>query len=257
MVTKVVINNNEDTPIGYLHKLKAFKNGKTFEFKKGVNIIVGANGCGKTTLMNLIRKYLLVDLSECSAGTFNCNINELFPSLIDHSRILDGVEVFADYQRNTFRLCHAGERKHDDEILADEHSIQEFFGQKWASTGEGVLQALNAMFGRMFGKGAKLAFNYAQFASNYPQYIKYVAEHAIEGDEWTVLMDEPDRNLDIENISQIKGILSFHKPHTQIIAVVHNPLLIYSLSNNPDVNIIEMTKGYVNKIKKQVNGLLK
>lgn len=37
MVTKVVINNNEDTPIEYLHKLRAFKNGKTYEFKPGVN----------------------------------------------------------------------------------------------------------------------------------------------------------------------------------------------------------------------------
>lgn len=50
MVTKVVINNNEDTPIGYLSELKAFKNGKTYEFKPGVNIIVGENGCGKQDL---------------------------------------------------------------------------------------------------------------------------------------------------------------------------------------------------------------
>ena len=54
MITKVVINNNEDTPIEYLSGLKAFKNGKTYEFKPGVKIIVGRNGCGKTTLMNMI-----------------------------------------------------------------------------------------------------------------------------------------------------------------------------------------------------------
>ena len=47
MVTKVVINNNEDSPIGYLSELKAFKNGKEYVFKPGVNIIVGENGCGK------------------------------------------------------------------------------------------------------------------------------------------------------------------------------------------------------------------
>ena len=52
MITKVVINNNGDTPIEYLSRLGAFKNGKTYEFKPGVNIIVGKNGCGKTTLMN-------------------------------------------------------------------------------------------------------------------------------------------------------------------------------------------------------------
>ena len=47
MISKVVINNNGDTPIEYLSGLGAFKNGKTYEFKPGVNIIVGKNGCGK------------------------------------------------------------------------------------------------------------------------------------------------------------------------------------------------------------------
>lgn len=41
--------------------------------------------------------------------------------------------------------------------------------------------------------------------------------------EYTVLMDEPDRNLDIDNIMQIYNVLSFHKPQTQIIAIIHNP----------------------------------
>jgi ABC-type cobalamin/Fe3+-siderophores transport system ATPase subunit len=70
-------------------------------------------------------------------------------------------------------------------------------------------------------------------------------------------MDEPDRNLDIENIDEIKGVLSFHKEQTQVIAVVHNPLLIYNLSNNPEVNLIEMTKGYVEKVKKTIDNLIK
>ena len=70
------------------------------------------------------------------------------------------------------------------------------------------------------------------------------------------LMDEPDRNLDIENIWHIKSVLDFHKPHTQIIAVVHNPLLICALSKNPEVNFIEMTRGYVKNIRKMVKELV-
>lgn len=66
--------------------------------------------------------------------------------------------------------------------------------------------------------------------------------------EYTVLMDEPDRNLDIDNIMQIYNVLSFHKPQTQIIAIVHNPALIYKLSKLDCVNFIEMTEGYLNKI---------
>lgn len=43
-------------------------------------------------------------------------------------------------------------------------------------------------------------------------------------------------------------VLSFHKPQTQIIAVIHNPALIYKLSKLDCVNFIEMTKGYLKKI---------
>lgn len=50
-----------------------------------------------------------------------------------------------------------------------------------------------------------------------------------------------------DNIMQIYNVLSFHKPQTQIIAIVHNPALIYKLSKLDCVNFIEMTEGYLNK----------
>lgn len=67
-------------------------------------------------------------------------------------------------------------------------------------------------------------------------------------DKKSILMDEPDRNLDIDNIMDLYKVLSFHKPQTQIIAVIHNPALIYKLSKLDCVNFIEMTKGYLKKI---------
>lgn len=44
--------------------------------------------------------------------------------------------------------------------------------------------------------------------------------------EYTILMDEADRNLDVDNIMDLYNVLSFHKPQTQIIAVIHNPALV-------------------------------
>lgn len=256
MVEKVVITDNKNTPIGYISKLKAFKNGKEYVFKPGVNVIVGKNGCGKTTLMSLIQKYLLVEFSEASAGQYNCNVNDICFGLGKDKHMYDGVGVYADYCRNTFRMCHKGERMDNDDVFADRFSQNEFLSHIWSSTGEGVLASLEAIFARMFTKGAKLTFDYTQFGENYPQYMEYIHDHVIEGDEWTILMDEPDRNLDIENIQQILGILSVHKPHTQVIAVIHNPLLICALAKNPEVNIIEMTRGYVKKIQKIVKEMV-
>ena len=257
MIEKVIIKDNTNTPLHYLSDLPNFVNGKTYEFKAGVNIIVGENGCGKTTLLNLIRSYLLVDDTRCAIGSYNNNILKLFPNLLDLSKFHDGVDVYADYKRNTFRFCHFGERSmsdpQDKEDFAD---LADMIEQKCASTGEGVTMALQSLFAYMFGRGAELTFDYKQpNIRRFRKYIDYVESHKIVGDEWTILMDEPDRNLDISRIDEILGILSFHKENVQIIATIHNPLLIYALSNK-DVNIIEMTDGYVKKVREKVNHLV-
>ena len=255
MVQKIVIRNNKNTPIHYLSELENFKNKQQYIFKPGVNIIVGENGCGKTTLLKLIKKYLLVDDTECSVGQFNSNINGLFRGL-NSSKFLDGVDVYADYTKNTFRLCHAGERTFD-RALESFATFGEFYTQQQSSTGESVLVAINSLFQHIFSDKVKLKFDYNQFNNDkYVSYYNYTKEHTIEGDEFTILMDEPDRNLSIEKIQSIKNILSFHKPQTQLITVIHNPLLIYALSKNDGINFIEMSKDYIKKVKTEVETLV-
>lgn len=256
MVYKIVIKDNTKSPIKYLPNLDTFKNGTEYTFKPGVNIIVGENGCGKTTLMNLIKKYLLVDYTECDKGAYRNNINSLYDNMFEKDKLLDGVEVYADYHKNTFRLSHAGE-KDRQQALETFEDFGTMFTQRHSSTGESVLVAINSLFNYMFSKKVKLTFDYNQFKESDPLYLEYINKHRIEGDEFTILMDEPDRNLDIENINQIKSILSYHKEHTQMIAVVHNPLLIYTLSKNKDINFIEMTEGYIHKIQSIIRTLVK
>lgn len=254
MVEKIVIRDNKKSPVRYISKIPVFKNGKVFEFKPGVNVIVGKNGCGKTTLMKIIESYLLVDKTECSKGLFNSKIRDLF----GFRGFLDGIDVYSDYQKNVFRMCHAAEKNNDDNMASFE-AFSEFFTQIKSSTGEGVVVAINSMFKRMFGDGANLMFDFEKAGcdDHYEEYGSYVRSHRVtDHDEWTILMDEPDRNLDIENMENILNILSFHKPRTQIIVVVHNPLLICALSKNKEVNMIELTSGYVSKVKKLVKSMV-
>lgn len=256
MVTKLVITDNKNSSINYISKLENFQNGTEYAFKPGVNIIVGENGCGKTTLMNLLRDYLLVDYTECYKGDYNSRINRLCRTL-NGDKMLDGVEVYADYAKNTFRLSHSDEKAKYDAIKTfDEFGA--FANQSMSSTGEGVLISLDYLFNHIFGKNVKLMFDYNQFKDDYPSYVDYVEKHRVVcDDEWTILMDEPDRNLSITNLETIKEILSFHKENTQVITVIHNPLLIYALSSIEHINFIEMTKDYIENVKKQVNNLIR
>ena len=72
---------------------------------------------------------------------------------------------------------------------------------------------------------------------------------------YTFLIDEPDRNLDISNIDELYKVLSYQKEITQLICVIHNPILIYKLSKLDYINFIELTKGYLKEIKDIFNKL--
>lgn len=260
MIHKIAIRDNKNTPVRYLSELKAFKNGKEYVFKPGVNVIVGENGCGKTTLMKLIQAYMLVGRQQCDER----KVSDLFDSfkLKSGEKMLDGVDVFADYETNVFRLAHPEEYKGEFGIGLQSFENFGTMGMMYkSSTGEGVTVALNNLWKLMFSEKAELSFPKVSCwrFDKYSDYKVYVNAHKVKSEmnEYTILMDEPDRNLDIENIGQIKAILSFHKPQTQVIAVVHNPLLIVGLSKNKDVNIIEMTRGYVKKVERNVNELIK
>lgn len=56
MIKCIDFSDIKTAPIGYLGDIDFFNNNKSVTFKSGINIIVGLNGCGKTTLLNLIRR---------------------------------------------------------------------------------------------------------------------------------------------------------------------------------------------------------
>lgn len=273
MLTKVTITDNANTPLSYIPNL--WDNGKEWYFKPGINIIIGENGCGKSTLLKLIATYGLCQNSMVSALP---NLNAPFEVLKiqslfkdnnllgeDDATLRDGCIVNMDYQGVVFRYLPAAEHK-DGASIDDIDAFTLALEKNSSSTGESMTDALAMLIQRMNSE-KNINFPIADLhryieGSNdvwnkrLSLLLNYYHANRInvsqEDYEFTVLMDEPDRNLDIDHIKQLFNILSYHRPQTQIIAVIHNPVLIYKLSKAKGINIIEMTPGYRKDVQKFV-----
>lgn len=252
MIQKLKISDNKNTPFNYVYTLPAFDNGKEYTFTNRVNIVVGENGCGKTTLLKLLRAYLMVYQDECGRGTFNSVLHTVFDWTCN--KMNDGADVYADYRLNTFSMF-AAEDRHPDVAMESFERFGQAFELNRSSKGQKTTFVLCSLFEKMFSKNANLTFNYESVFGDCPQYIEYVKKHRVLNSEntWTVLLDEPDNSVDMEHIMQLYDVFSEPKDNTQIIAVLHNPFLIAKLSTVKSVNMIEMSDGYVEKIRNFVS----
>lgn len=254
MIQRLKITNNNDTPFHYVAELPSLANGKEYTFTNRVNVVVGENGCGKTTLLNLLRAYLMVYQDECGRGIYNCALHKVYNWV--NNRMYVGADVYADYRLNTFSMFTAEDREPTVAMESFERFGEQYELNK-SSKGQKTVYALFALFNKMYSKKTNLKFDYEAALKEWdcPEYVDYIQKHRVAENEntWTVLMDEPDNSVDMERIMELYGIFSEPKDDTQIIAVIHNPFLIAKLSSVKSVNMIEMSDGYVAKINNFVN----
>lgn len=263
MLTKVTITDNSNTPLRYVADI--WENGTSWEFKPGVNIVVGENGCGKSTLLKLIAAYgLCADSmkSQLPDKTSLLKIEHLYHQKFQQdSTFRDGCIVNMDYQGTLFRYTPATEFNNED-ALDSFANFSLTINKHRSSMGESMLDAMGMLIKTM-NEEKDVNFPIKQL-KKYIDSVNYVWSRKLDmlldyykanrievkqdDFEFTVLMDEPDRNLDITHIKELYNILSYHRPMTQLIAVVHNPVLIYKLAQT-DVNFIEMTPDYLYHVK--------
>jgi len=237
------------------------------EFKPGINIVIGENGCGKSTLLNIIRQGNLLTHSFIPKKsrfpiTDVENLDKIYKCFVIKQDLR--IPVF-----NLYRMSEDSHKLASNEI-ADKTELTQFLGLKEESKGQNVKGDLSQLFHIMFERTSEcypLLYYAIELAKTFPAkdvsdtpFIKDVNGEAlldtiksngIECKEpmYTILMDEPDVGLDVENLKDIYNMLSTQRPDTQVIAVIHNPLLIYKLSKLDYVNIIEMSKNYLSEIK--------
>lgn len=268
MLTSIEIVNNQKSPLSYLPDV--FENGTIFEFKPGINIIIGPNGTGKSTIIKLIASYLL-----CSKTLYSQVPNQIlqFPnifnlsSLEDSDSVLDGVKVHHDFNSVCFNYTPSISMQ-SETPLYNINNFRNFYNGLYKSTGESHMSALDILIQTMFSTEIDKSFPYndlkyfgekdnGRHKERMKNLVKYYKENTCIEDidyandfEFTILMDEPDRNLDIYNIETLYNMFSIKKEMTQLILVLHNPALIYKLSKLDHINWIQTKHHYLNKVIK-------
>lgn len=147
MISIVKITDKDNLPCRYASRLDAFSNGREYVFRPGVNIIVGNNGCGKTTLIRMIADFTFCDSSMLSKIP---DAGYKFPPII------------------VAELSPAGEIYDDDILIIKTSHLIEFFPDYYSPT-----------YGARFIIGARLR-QYLRAADNNERRFLYdfIEKHA-------------------------------------------------------------------------------
>lgn len=249
---------------GYAADVPFFKDKKTVEFKPGLNILFGPNGCGKSTVLNILGLTM-----GATQGGLSCVTEDLVHKTIDMLGALrnprtgakkemsdqiglavahDGQPVLFCDPRQTVGLSGGA---FDNDFF--ETGMTEALDRNRLSHGQRSLSRANAALGILAGK---LVF---------PKNVVHRVQKAHVNETWekaltvlearmaatlpkgqpTILLDEPESNLSLLTQANLWGLLAHPDvaANYQVIVASHSPFAL-GISH---ANYISFSDGYVDK----------
>jgi predicted ATPase len=238
---------------GYAAELEALK-GRTFEFSPGYNILFGPNGCGKSSLLNIIGAYCMIGYDTGGYSRTACMgmkfcegpapqmFAKLAPSSCEAEVDWDGTPTFK-YDSSAIDPTHAGAFMGSadmsfDGLTTDNEHISIIMNRP--SQGQISLRKINIAH-QMLGNPPDIFSKKEKFRKESVE-ARALAywETLSKAGPATILFDEPDRSIELK----LQMGLFYHMipklalTH-QIIVATHNPVV--ALSPPPGANLIDMT----------------
>ena len=153
MIHSITFKNLNRSRFEYVKKvdsktIKVLRTSKVIKFTKGLNIIIGENGCGKSSLINMLGFYTFCNtgVSTLRTGLNHDSINKFF----NHKDIpCDGINVTNDYRLKVHKLVVDSDRE-DDDMLSTFEKFGSYFNSINLSEGQKLIYAIRNTFNKMF-----------------------------------------------------------------------------------------------------------
>ena len=209
-------------------------------FKPGLNLLVGANTCGKSSILQAICLFNGYDIhftnrqnfrslhsSRCTLSNYQVEIEGKISKLIEYAP-----HQFKEKADLNFMQCNT-----IDAVLS-----------KFQSSGEGR-RTYHDFFVKYVSENYKLS---AKEVDDLKNWTNEEYENGL-----IIIADEPENSMAINmQFGLFDWFYEFSKANSnlQVIIATHSAAAFKLIEKNlPDVNVIEFNKGWI----KQINGLLK
>lgn len=260
MIYRVCLRKHVDDRYSFIRKNEWLSSG--VNFKKGSNVVIGPNGSGKSTLIDAMAcvfctRDRFTSLTDWTSSGRLGVVHDLMPAL-------DSFDITADFSKRIFQLCteQAISRRRRDMDFSSQSDFCRLMDTISSSSGEFLRRSISLTISDMFDTGTRfplqeLASMIGASSDEWMRYQKYIRDHSVYASDdsaITLIMDEPDRGLDIEGTRELYSILTTPRSDIQIICTLHNPVLITLLRGKEGVNIIESVDGYLDEVVSYCRG---
>jgi len=251
MIRKLTVTDPDNLPVEWWPKVEGLKDLRELEFTDGVNVLWGPNGCGKSSILKLIARYM-----HCEQGGYSVVTGNSFRKVVTwetSSKFKDGADIEHDGQ-SVF-------------MIDPQHAIGLEYGGSQFDYDFVFQGCANARHDRSLGQTTdmrigmvlKRALDEKIMTIEYKAAVHTDAQRAafeflqprFEGEHKpTLLLDEPDTGLDLDMKYRlwIPALGSLRKQF-QIIIATHNPL---AMRKALGANVIDLKPGFYKECRNLV-----